>query len=402
MLNLGTVKIPLCDGVSRRSFLQVGSAGLAGLSLPTLMQLQAAGAVDASSGQDQELHHDLPRRLARASRHLGHEARRPGRSPRQVQADQHQRARHADLRALPADGPDDGQGGPDPQPAPQHRRDARERPALDDDRPRLQRRQHASRTCGSVISRVFGPKSELPANVILPGPIGNTGAGPLHGQTAGLPRQRPRAVLPQRRSGPARFQGRRPGSRRKGSREFRLDARQKLLGQLDDLQRRTETRSTQMHDSAYDRAFRLLTSPEAKEAFDLTQGARQAPRPLRPQHVRPKLPDGPPADRRRRPLRHGQPLRHGLQPHLLGHARRRRRPEQHLPRLRAAPLPAVRPGLHRPDRRPGAARPAAGDGRRRAERVRPHAADQRPRRPRPLSRRLDELPRAAATSAAAR
>src|ERR1043165_5956174 len=39
--------------------------------------------------------------------------------------------------------------------------------------------------CGSVLSRVFGPKSELPANVILPGPIGNTGAGPLHGQTAG-------------------------------------------------------------------------------------------------------------------------------------------------------------------------------------------------------------------------
>src|SRR5437868_6606517 len=38
---------------------------------------------------------------------------------------------------------------------------------------------------GSVISRVFGPKGELPANVALPVPIGNTGAGPLHGQQAG-------------------------------------------------------------------------------------------------------------------------------------------------------------------------------------------------------------------------
>ncbi len=27
--------------------------------------------------------------------------------------------------------------------------------------------------------------------------------------------------------------------------------------------------STQMHDTSYERAFRLLTSPEAKEAFDL-------------------------------------------------------------------------------------------------------------------------------------
>ncbi len=53
-----------------------------------------------------------------------------------------QRQRHPDLRALPADGPADGQDFADPQPAPSHRRDARKRPALDDDRPRFQRRQH--------------------------------------------------------------------------------------------------------------------------------------------------------------------------------------------------------------------------------------------------------------------
>src|SRR5262249_12147910 len=51
----------------------------------------------------------------------------------------------------------------------------------------------------------------------------------------------------------------------------RLDARRKLLEQLDELQRRGETSSTQMHDSAYERAFRLLTSREAKEAFDLSK-----------------------------------------------------------------------------------------------------------------------------------
>jgi hypothetical protein len=33
-----------------------------------------------------------------------------------------------------------------------------------------------------------------------------------------------------------------------------LSARKKLLDQVDELQRRTETRTTQMHDSAYQRA----------------------------------------------------------------------------------------------------------------------------------------------------
>jgi hypothetical protein len=121
---------------------------------------------------------------------------------------------------------------------------------------------------GSVISRVFGSRGDLPANVILPGPIGNTGAGPLHGQTAGYlgsahepfflnadPAKPDFKVadleVPKEQSG------------------FRLDARRKLLAQLDDLQRRTETSSTQQHDAAYERAFRLLTSPKAKKAFDL-------------------------------------------------------------------------------------------------------------------------------------
>jgi uncharacterized protein (DUF1501 family) len=121
-----------------------------------------------------------------------------------------------------------------------------------------------------VISRVFGPKSELPANVILPGPIGNTGAGPLHGQTAGY-------------LGSAHepfFLGADPAAPNfrvadldvpAGQSAARLDARRQLLSQLDDLQRRTDTRSTQMHDSSYQRAFNLLTSQRAKEAFDLAR-----------------------------------------------------------------------------------------------------------------------------------
>ena len=97
---------------------------------------------------------------------------------------------------------------------------------------------------GSVISRVFGSEGDLPANVILPGPIGNTGAGPLHGQTAGYLGSAHEPFFLERRPGPAGLQGGRPGSpggrvRLRGSTPARA-----CSNQLDELQRRTETRST--------------------------------------------------------------------------------------------------------------------------------------------------------------
>ena len=46
MLNVGNENVPLCEGLSRRSFLRVGSAGLATLALPNLMRLEAANAID--------------------------------------------------------------------------------------------------------------------------------------------------------------------------------------------------------------------------------------------------------------------------------------------------------------------------------------------------------------------
>ena len=121
---------------------------------------------------------------------------------------------------------------------------------------------------GSVVSRVFGSKGDLPANVILPGPIGNTGAGPLHGQTAGY-------------LGSAHepfFLNADPAGRNfkvgdlevpAGESQSRLDARKRLLEQVDELQKHTESRAVGEHDAAYQRAFRLLTSPEAKRAFNL-------------------------------------------------------------------------------------------------------------------------------------
>src|SRR5919202_1626206 len=45
MLNVGNVKVPLCSGPSRRSFLQIGTAGLATMALPNLLRLEASADV---------------------------------------------------------------------------------------------------------------------------------------------------------------------------------------------------------------------------------------------------------------------------------------------------------------------------------------------------------------------
>ncbi len=47
-----------CDGVTRRDFLQVGTLGAIGLSLPDLLAAQAQGAVDPKH-DDRARHHDL-------------------------------------------------------------------------------------------------------------------------------------------------------------------------------------------------------------------------------------------------------------------------------------------------------------------------------------------------------
>ena len=141
MLNIGNEKVRLCEGLTRRSFLTVGAAGAGALALPTYFRFQQAGAVDSKKAK---IRNCITIFLVGSPGHLDTWDMKPD-APAEVRGKfkpiQHQRPRHPDLRALPAHGPDDGQGGADPQPAPPHRRDARERPALDDDRPRLQRRQ---------------------------------------------------------------------------------------------------------------------------------------------------------------------------------------------------------------------------------------------------------------------
>lgn len=269
MLNVGKVKVPLCEGLSRRSFLKVGSASLAGLALPDLFQMQAAGAIDERKAK---IRNCITIFLVGSPGQLDTWDMKPN-APTEVRGkfkpiatnvNGIQICEHFPLMARMMDKVALIRS--------LHHRTG----ATHENGQRWMMTAHDFNAdsikphCGSIISRVFGQKGDLPANVILPGPIGNTGAGPLHGQTAGhlgsahepfflnadpaLPNFKVTDLeVPKDPSG------------------FRLDARKKLLEQMDELQKRTETRSTQMHDAAYERAFRLLTSPQAKEAFDLNR-----------------------------------------------------------------------------------------------------------------------------------
>ncbi len=269
MLNIGKERVPLCEGPSRRSFLQLGTTGMATLSLPTLFKLEALGAVKNS---DAKIRNCITIFLVGSPGQLDTWDMKPDApaevrgkfKPVQTNVNGIQICEHfpmmskmmdkvALIRSL------------------HHRTGATHENGqrwmmtghdfnADSVKPHL----------GSVISKVYGQKSELPSNIVLPGPIGNTGAGPLHGQTSGYLGSAHEPFF--LNSDPANKDfkvGDLEVAQWQGNN--RLDARKQLLTQLDDIQRRTESRSTQMHDSAYDRAFRLLTSPKAKQAFDLNQ-----------------------------------------------------------------------------------------------------------------------------------
>ena len=271
MLNIGNEKVPLCEGLSRRSFLTVGAAGAGALALPTFFRLQKAGAADATKAKIKncitiflvgspgaldtwDMKPDAPAEV------------RGKFKPIKTNVNGIQICEHFPLMARMMDKVALVRG--------LHHKTG----ATHENGQRWMMTGHDFNAdsmkphIGSVVSRVFGAKGDLPANVVLPGPIGNTGAGPLHGQTAGylgsahepffLNADPAKADL---KVGDLEVPA--------GESASRLDARKRLLEQVDELQKHTEARAVGEHDAAYQRAFRLLTSPEAKRAFNLDDEA---------------------------------------------------------------------------------------------------------------------------------
>ncbi len=262
MLNVGSVKVPLCEGMSRRSFLTAGATGILGATLP--------GILGASTEKPGKIKNLITLFLVGSPGHIDTWDMKPD-APSNVRGKfkpiatdvvgvricEHfplmarMMKKVALIRSL-------------------HHRTG----ATHENGQRWMMTGHEFNAdsmkphMGSVISRVFGPKGDLPANVILPGPIGNTGAGPLHGQTAAHLGSAHEPFFLNADPAKPDFKVGDLEVPLKDS-KFRLDARKTLLDKLDEIHRKADAGGSAAHDSAYERAFRLLTSPKAKKAFDL-------------------------------------------------------------------------------------------------------------------------------------
>ncbi|HWE01012.1 MAG TPA: DUF1501 domain-containing protein [Tepidisphaeraceae bacterium] len=267
MLNIGDENVRQCSGASRRAFLQAGAASLAGLSLPLFSVLKAAGAVNESAAKIKncivlflvgspgqldtwDMKPDAPSDIRGKFKPIRTNV--PG-----IQICEHfpLMARMMDKVAL-------------------IRSLYYKTGASHENGQRFMMTGHdftesnIQPYMGSVISRVFGPRGDLPASILLPAKIGNTGTSTPHGQAAGyLGSGHEPFILNGDPAKPSfKIENLEPPP---GQTEFRINARRDLLKQIDDIQRRPETNSTLERDTAYSRAFNLLLSPSNKEAFEL-------------------------------------------------------------------------------------------------------------------------------------
>ena len=270
MLNVtGKGQAHTCDGITRRDFLQVGTLGAIGLSLPELMAAQAQGAVAKDHDQ----------RSVIMIFNLG--------APSQL-----------DLFDMKPDASEEIRGPFKPIHT--------NIPGIDISEILPLHAKHADkfslvRSCfhtaaavhdtghqmlqtgrlftggintphvGCALAYLRGRKTDLPAHVILPEPMGPTGGNLPHGQDAGFlgkafdpfvlmadpsqPNFKVPDLLPPEQIG-----------------EARLERRRKLRSIVDQTVSNFEASdNAKLLDSNFEAAFRMMTSPEARAAFDLSK-----------------------------------------------------------------------------------------------------------------------------------
>lgn len=129
---------------------------------------------------------------------------------------------------------------------------------------------------GCATSYLLGRRTDLPAHILLPEPMGNTGGGLSHGQDAGFlgkaydpfvlatdpskPNFKVPDLLPPPQIG-----------------EARLERRRKLREVVEGSLKRFEANEdAKLLDSNFEAAFRMMTSSQARSAFDLTKEPQKA------------------------------------------------------------------------------------------------------------------------------
>ena len=269
MIQLDAEKpVHFCDGLTRRDFLHAGSLAYLGLSLPSFLNLQARGAVNDKKdinvimlflvgGPSQldtwDMKPDAPSEIRGPYKPIKTNA--PGIQISEVFP---KMARHADKFALvrtlnhtAAAVHDTGhqmmqtgrlfQGGI-------------EYPHL-----------------GCVLSKLRGPKGDVPPHVLLPRPIGNTGGNMPHGQTAGfLGKIYDPFVL---NADPSEPSFKVPDMLPPDSMPaIRVERRRNWREMIDKSVQQFESNpDARLLDSTFHQAYTLMSSTKAREAFDLNK-----------------------------------------------------------------------------------------------------------------------------------
>lgn len=113
---------------------------------------------------------------------------------------------------------------------------------------------------GSIVAREVGPRGQLPAYINLPHPMGGGGPGFYGAEYAPFvieadpsqPDFEVKDLAPAARIG-----------------ESRLGLRRKLLSEVDRMNRRLDNAPDGAMSTYYSKAFELISSPQAKQAFDI-------------------------------------------------------------------------------------------------------------------------------------
>lgn len=269
MINLtGRGTAHTCDGLSRRDFLQVGTLGAAGLTLAEWKQLEAAGVAPKDDDRSVIMIFNLGAPSQMDTWDMKPEAAAEIRGPfRPIQT----KAPGIDICEI----------------FPEHARHADKisyvrscyhtAAAVHDTGHQMMQTGRLftggvnTPHAGCVTAYLRGRKTDLPAHVVLPEPMGRTGGNLPHGQDAGFlgkaydpfnlmadPSQSNFKVpdlLPPQQVG-----------------EARLARRRRLRRIVDEtVSAFEESQNAQLLDSNFEAAYRMITSPQARAAFDLSK-----------------------------------------------------------------------------------------------------------------------------------
>ncbi|HXT58861.1 MAG TPA: DUF1501 domain-containing protein [Pirellulales bacterium] len=264
-----------CDGVSRRDFLQAGALGAIGLTLPELLAAQAAGAVapehdDRAAimifnlGAPSQLDTWDPKPEAPAEIRGPFQPIKTNAAGLEISEIFPQMAKHADKFSLV-------------------RSCFHTAAAVHDTGHQMMQTGRLftggvnTPHAGCVLAYLRGRKTDLPAHVVLPEPMGRTGGNLPHGQEAGFlgKAHDPFALM----ADPSQPNFKVPDMLPPASiGEARLDRRRRMRSIVDETVKSFEASdNAQLLDSNFQAAFRLMTSVQAREAFDLAK----EPQPVR-------------------------------------------------------------------------------------------------------------------------